>query len=538
MRAIVLMAVTMGWASTASAADDVCAPTRTIDPLRLLRQTSLDLRGRIPSIDEYEAVRDAADPQAEAEARIEQMLASDDYLATIREYHRSLMWSSVVESILPRTFGRQLGIRRRGDVWNVGAKNAEYRGNGQLDCLDVEQTEFDADERPIPIDTFTGADCQGPDDTCRQEGWVWVDPYWDPATPIKVCAFDAQTFAESPLSGAACGLYHGNEPGCGCGPELSFCGPDEPELDILFRDALAEEPLRIFEWVIAEDRSYLDAFTTTTTLVNGPLAQYYGEIAGVDDEDRNNATAYDPAYVDIPALAFSDTTWVAAERDSSHAGVLTTMAYLVRFASNRSRANQFYTSFLCDPFVPPEDGLPAEEEDPNPNLRERDGCDGCHAVLEPAAAHWARWRTGGTYGLLRADVMSFEAPRPDCICGEGTDDRNCSAVCEEYYVTADNSHEDEFASFGGLPLAAAWLTDADHDSVEAGPRALVDSPAEQQQLAACTVRNLAMHLLGRELAADDLAWLATQTEAFANDGHRFTPLLRRLLADERYRSID
>ena len=47
-----------------------------------------------------------------------------------------------------------------------------------------------------------------------------------------------------------------------------------------------------------------------------------------------------------------------------------------------------------------------------------------------------------------------------------------------------------------------------------------------------------MHLLGRELAADDLAWLAEQTEAFANDGHRFTPLLRRLLTDERYRSID
>ena len=25
------------------------------------------------------------------------------------------------------------------------------------------------------------------------EGWVWVTPYWDPSTPIKVSAFDART---------------------------------------------------------------------------------------------------------------------------------------------------------------------------------------------------------------------------------------------------------------------------------------------------------------------------------------------------------
>ena len=32
----------------------------------------------------------------------------------------------------------------------------------------------------------------GQEFTYLDEGWVWVTPYWNPTTPIKVCAFDAE----------------------------------------------------------------------------------------------------------------------------------------------------------------------------------------------------------------------------------------------------------------------------------------------------------------------------------------------------------
>ncbi|MEX1361634.1 MAG: DUF1585 domain-containing protein, partial [Nannocystaceae bacterium] len=187
-------------------------------------------------------------------------------------------------------------------------------------------------------------------------------------------------------------------------------------------------------------------------------------------------------------------------------------------------------------FVPSEDGLPPEEAEPNPNLRQRAGCADCHQTLEPAAAHWARWRTGGTYGYFHEDVVSFYAPREDCICGDdlGT---NCSAFCSTYFVTANNAGDEEFGQYQGMPQAATWLEDPDHASVAVGPSALVDTEQEQRQVSQCAVRNMAQHLLGRDLQADDLQWLQEHTDAFEAGDHDFTAMVRRMVQGERYRSI-
>ena len=47
------------------------------------------------------------------------------------------------------------------------------------------------------------------------------------------------------------------------------------------------------------------------------------------------------------------------EAGPAHAGVLTSPAYLLRFQTHRARANRFHVSFLCQPFVAPDGGLPA-----------------------------------------------------------------------------------------------------------------------------------------------------------------------------------
>lgn len=529
---------------TASAQEAECAPTDTVDPVRLLRQASLDLRGQIPTFEEYERVQDAADPAAEVDSVVGEMVGSDEYGRWVREYHQSLIWANVGDSIIDNIFGGQARIRATSgaDIYQVTNMARRYRGSAGIECLDIEQTDFDADGRPLPINTYNDASCDNADfgGTCIQEGYVWVNPYWAPETQVKVCAFDAMEH-EVGVLGNDCSLYKHIDPGCGCGPNLVHCGRNAGDLELPFRDALTEEPLRVFEWIVEEDRSYLDAFTTPTTFVNGPLSHFYRNLSGVNDEELvNGPVSYDiGGQAAVPEIDYLDEdTWLPFEREGIHSGVLTSFGYLVRFASNRARANRFYTAFYCDPFVPPEDGIPAEGDDPSANLRERDGCDGCHEVLEPAAAHWGRWRTGGTYGYMREGLVDFDTPREECECGEGTDDPTCPQFCQRYFVTGDNAHPDEYAGFGGLPSAAAWLDDTDLANVDSGPAALLDTSEERRRLASCTVRNLATELLGRPLETSDLEWLDDETDAFEADDYRFTALVTRLLADRRYRSID
>ena len=539
MLVTVLVATVAAGAQPAHAGDDECAPTREVDPLRLLRQASLDLRGTIPTFDEYEAVRDAADPAAEAEQRIDDMLASEAWYGQVREYHRGLLWSSIDESILDNIFqpGRRIRVTGQG-LWRVPPAGRWFRGSNTVVCLDEEQTEFDADGRPVPMNTYEDPVCDGPgaDGTCTQEGFVWVEPYWAPGTEVKVCAFDAQTFALGE-NGVPCADYHTNDTWCGCGENLELCGPDQDGADVPFRDALAEEPLRIFENVVRADLPYVEAFTTDLTWMNGTLTHYYRHLVGMLNQNQGGA-AYDTAMGELPDLAYGeDDVWVPVDREGAHAGVLTTYGFLGRFASNRGRANRFFTAFYCDPFVPPEDGLPPQEEDPDPNLRVRNGCDGCHAELEPAAAHWGRWRTGGTYGLLRPELLSFEAPDELCLCGEGTDRPNCNLTCRSYYVTADNSHPDEYELYGGLPLTTAWADPTELHNADVGPDLLVETPEQKRQIAQCMVRTMAEHLLAHELDEDDLPWVVEHTDALEADGYRFAGMVSRMVADDRYRSI-
>lgn len=508
-----------------------CAPTDGIDPLRLLRQSSLDLRGRVPSEDEYERVRDAGDPGAELDTMVEAMLESDEYRRTVREYHRELLWSSLDDEIVLHISNGQARLRTSGDRWILANKRRTYRGANGLTCLDQEQTQFDAEGRPVPIQTYSDSGCAGGE--CRREGFVWVHPYWDLDSEIKVCAYDAQTL-ELGSNGLSCDDYGVNDERCGCGPNLRRCGRQFGDRDI--RGSLTEEPLRIFEWVAMQDLPYLDAFRTSTTVLDGKGAHFYQWLTGIQDEERGGfgIVTFDAAFGDGPERAYDDEQWMPVERDGVHAGVLTTFAFLMRFNSDRGRANRFYTAFYCDPFVPPAGGIPAEEADPPPNLRERDGCAGCHEVLEPAASHWARWRTTQTYGFMGEDVMSFENPNDDCV---GCSGDSCSSFCSSYHVTADNSHPDEVDQYEGLPLAAAWLTAEDQQAVATGPRGLVDEPHEQRQVASCAVRTMAARMLGRELGVDDLAWIEDQTDAMVDGEFSFNDMVRRIVLDDRYRSI-
>jgi len=510
-----------------------CAPTESIDKYRLLRQLSLDLVDRIPTIEEYHALDslDAVDA-----ATIEALLTSEEYFAQVRGYHRSLIWAGLEEAL--DAVSGQRRLRRVGatNTWRLSNLRRFFRGRNNVECLNQLQTQFDANGYPIPINTFSDPTCDN--DTCIQEGFVMVDPFWDPGNPVKVCAFDAQALAVG-QNGQACGPNTIIQ-GCGCGPNLQYCLPQpaDPTHQVVKR-SLAEESTRIFEWVVRESHSYFEAFTTDTTFVNGPLVHFYTYLTEAALQN-NGGVGFETRVTDLPPIPFSDAdTWMPVQRGDVHAGVLTTPGFHLRFASNRSRVNQFYTAFRCEPFLPSADGLPAEtEEIPNPNLRERAGCDACHATIEVAAAHWGRWRTNGHYGYIAQQDVDYDTPRAQCLGCDGVT-KNCNAFCNRYFVTQQNAaHPDEIDQWEGYPLAREWLSAQEAEMIGYGPAELVATDADRDKIATCTVRTLAERLFGRELTdTESLTWLPQITAEFAASGHNFTDLVRTLIASETYRTI-
>src|SRR4051812_2703865 len=75
-------------ASGAKATCDACV----LDATRYLRQLSLDLRGRPPTMEELAEVERAGDVTPEI---LDAMLRSDDLVARAREWHRALLWPSL-----------------------------------------------------------------------------------------------------------------------------------------------------------------------------------------------------------------------------------------------------------------------------------------------------------------------------------------------------------------------------------------------------------------------------------------------------------
>ncbi len=535
---LLLVLLVPALASRAAAqSPEECAPTDALEPLRLLRQASLDILHRVPTVEETQAVVDAPDRAAAVDAAIEAMFEQEEYFEQVRRTFQVQLWSGLdaINSLIAAQ--NRLSYDRTDDLYYIGSARRRYRGNSTVRCLNQLQTEFDASGRPVPIETFSEPACRDVglgDGVCKREGYVLVRPFWDPSTEIKVCAYDAQAMATG-LDGGSCQDYNPGDRGCGCGPNLRRCLRESDSGPI--RRALEEEPARIFEHVVRQDLPFVEAFRTRTSFVNGRSAHVYRYMSGANSVTTSGAVVYEPQMPTLPNVPYTDTEWRQVERGPNHAGVLTTLSYLLRFASNRARANRFYTAFLCDPFVPSADGLPAEEENPSPNLRERNGCSDCHNILEPAAAHWGRWRIGGTFGFLDPSVFSLTEPIDACLCGEGTSRRRCSGYCQTYHVTASNSAAETYETYAGLPMVVAYLDETERRAIDIGPLGLTDEPHEEDQVARCAVRTLAQTLLGRELSSSETRWLEEHTEAFEASNMSYTLLFKTLVADEKYRAL-
>ena len=513
-------ALALAFMATPAPAQEACNDVVEVDAARQLRQLTLDLHGRVPTLAEVEAVG------AVDEARVDAMLESEEFSAFIRRHHQDLLWpnadgleivNAAAALLLPAQFYDGIGDGQRLFLIFTGF----YQRGGIVPCKD-EPAEWDENGDLIFEDM--------PDGT-RREGYVMISPYWAPDTQVKICALEARD-NEFSDDGIACNTANGLFTGtCGCGPALQHCA----SLDVAYElvPLLQEQQLRMVEATIRENRPYTDMLLQQTEEVNGPLVHYYKYLApmAVDPFIQYPPVAVD----DLPEIPYADRAFRSVPRHApQHAGILTSMSYLLRFQTSRARANQFYNSFLCQPFVAPPDGLPSPNDacSQEPNLRNRCGCSDCHATLEPSAGHWGRFADAGTAWLDPDLFPTFMARCAQCA-------RNpngaCDFICDRFYVS-EVGHPDEMP-YAGVLKSYQWRDAGEVAKVEAGPKALVQQAIDDGRLARCAATKAFARLYHREPTMEERDDITRFAEVFKSSGYDFKALIKALVLDPGYRRM-
>ena len=473
-----------------------------------MRAVSLDLRGKLPTLEEYQQV----DANGEIpESLLDEWLGSEDFVERVVNYHKKRFWNRNPETNFTAALLYQVD-----SIHYSPAKSYIYGRAGV--CGDF-PAEFDEDGRPIQFPQGGGY---------VDEGWVEVAPYWDPDNPIKICAMDAQENLTSSL-GVACNTDQGSYAAadCGCGPNLAWC-VDNGYMSIHLTSAMDEDVDRRVAEMIRQERSYIDLLTDNRAWVNGPMThwlRYTKQRVGYSTDISH--LPYDEDI--LPDLHWTDDDiWVELELGSEQSGVLTAPSFLLRFMSNRSRADRFFNEFLCQPFQAPEGGIPTGDDAvPTLNLSVRDGCKYCHAILEPAAASWGRFVQGGA-GYLDPDT--YPDYNPDCTSQQDGGSRDCNY----HYVIPRNQEE---YPYDGWLRAFSFLEERHHHMVELGPKVLVEQGSSDGRLSRCIAKKAAEHHLNRELESREEEWLLELAADFEASGWQYKDLVKAIVKSSSYRRL-
>lgn len=503
LRALPFVAV-LALPGVARADEDACYLHREMPLERQLRRLSIDLRGTVPDVPEYEALEGET---AIPDDVIDAYLDSDELRVQLRRYHEDLLWTNPSTALGDVGFSlSSQNFPGTGVVYFVpsqGKRKAYRGGDGTHNCQDKPQSELGYDASGAPIAEPIGADGTGP---YSAEGWVEVHPYWesDPNKTIKVCAFDAQTAETYPgtdPSGAAVDLscdhvLANGRKECGCGPDLRYCmltSVVEPAV----LSSMREQLLRLVDDHTKGNRAYSDLLLTKRSWVNGPLVHYYKYLGQRQTFSRtqNLYSASDGELPDLPFTAVD--TWVEVKREAPHSGILTLPAYLLRFQTNRGRANRYRIAFEGQFFQPPEpkDSNCAPEGD---DLTGRCVCRGCHVTLEPMAAYFGQLVEAGTTSL-----RDFEREYPTAkACQQGMLPAS-QAWCDRFYVRKPDPVDPDILPYA---LKALRYADAEHPDVQphfdAGPAALAKADIDSGLFHEVATRYLFEYLMKRPVNAD------------------------------------
>jgi hypothetical protein len=157
--------------------------------------------------------------------------------------------------------------------------------------------------------------------------------------------------------------------------------------------------------VAVENYPYTKILEPGLTAVDGAIAHFYSQ----KHHFRINELDLDPEILSILSqVALPDTRYKllkTSRSNSNTGGILSTFGWLRRYDKNRTRGNELYKRLLCRDFT---SDLPRVfPQDPG-NLRETEGCKGCHATLDPLADFFKAWGEGADLYSGRQALVSTE----------------------------------------------------------------------------------------------------------------------------------
>ena len=282
--------------------------------------------------------------------------------------------------------------------------------------------------------------------------------------------------------------------------------------------------------IVSEDRSYLELFTGDWVLLNGPLTHMYENLVF---HPHGTMMEHPPFSRDLmPNLEFTQgDTWVEIPSIEANSGVFGLPGFLLRYHTDRRRAERVLSEFMCTELRPPPAGLPASTEDElfEGDARQMSGCASCHGLLDPIAGYWGRWSEGGGSFLPEELYPSFSE-----TCNEAARngfDRNMYAKCVNEGYLMDPYWGD---SVGWLNSHALLRDDEQHHPI-VGPRELFQEKIADGTIPSCVVQKASEQLLGRDLNAQDAEWKQDMTREFIQNTYNYSELIRSIVNSDEYR---
>lgn len=333
---------------------------------------------------------------------------------------------------------------------------------------------------------------------------------------------------------------------CGCGPGLERCVPTGHDYAIVFNVApralvgldgavttgghnssqywhrfWRDEVTRLMSHVFEGDRDVRELVTGRYTFVNGPLSQFYrfvepGNCCGHERSTglgmrEESDPLVRPDRMPVMSVNDADTWTLVADRGPHAAGILTTSAFLQKFASRRARAAAAYQGLLCKTFVA-DTSQAAPSRDPN--LMVRPGCASCHTTLEPLAAYFTKVKEGST------TMLSLPTENPECRLRNGKP----YAYCPDFY-------DPDFSTDKTALLKGAY---GSREHADGGPEALGAELARSPEYVSCAVELTLSSFLGRALSPDDAPLRARLAARLVESGYRMRAMVRALVLDPAY----
>lgn len=178
-----------------------------------------------------------------------------------------------------------------------------------------------------------------------------------------------------------------------------------------YRKALLDEPMKLVEYIVRNDRPFTEVVTANYIMVSPYTARGYGIFEQIKGRFTNPDDPFEFVPVKLPALVGRSKQ---ENQDSAtgfypHAGLLSTFQYLARYPTtetnrNRLRARMYYQHFLgvdvLELAARVSDAAAAQVKYPVPTMQAPE-CVVCHKSLDPVAGlfqdYW-RFAERGVYG--------------------------------------------------------------------------------------------------------------------------------------------